>query len=66
MSRADEELWSYAEIAVHIGVQAETVRSYRRHGLLPNPDTTDRYGHPRWRPDTIREWSRRRPGKRGG
>ncbi|MFJ3218197.1 MerR family transcriptional regulator [Kitasatospora sp. NPDC086801] len=55
------ELWSYAEIARHINVQPETVRNYRRHGLLPDPDVLDGSGHPRWYPDTIRAWARNRP-----
>lgn len=66
MTTRDGELWSYAEIAAHIGVKPETVRSYRRHGLLPDPDGADAVGRPRWRPDTIRTWSARRPGNRGG
>ena len=32
------ELWSYKDIAAHIKVQPDTVRSYRKHGLLPPPD----------------------------
>ncbi|MER7846745.1 MerR family transcriptional regulator [Kitasatospora sp. NPDC096077] len=55
------ELWSYAEIARHINVQPETVRNYRRHGLLPEPDVVDGSGHPRWYPGTIRDWVRNRP-----
>ncbi|MBV6698428.1 MerR family transcriptional regulator [Kitasatospora aureofaciens] len=58
------EMWSYAEIARHIKVQAETVRNYRRHGLLPEPDVIDGSGHPRWYPATIRAWARNRPGHR--
>ncbi|WP_055591397.1 MerR family transcriptional regulator [Streptacidiphilus griseoplanus] len=66
MSRSGEgpELWSYQEIARHIGVRPETVRSYRRHGILPEPDMVDSAGRPRWYPDTVREWSRHRPGSR--
>ncbi|MGW2251479.1 MarR family transcriptional regulator [Kitasatospora sp. NPDC001660] len=58
------ELWSYAEIASHINVRAETVRNYRRHRLLPEPDVIDGNGYPRWYPETIRAWARRRPGNR--
>ncbi|MFJ9694182.1 MerR family transcriptional regulator [Kitasatospora sp. NPDC101183] len=58
------ELWSYTEIARHINVQPETVRNYRRHGLLPDPDVMDGSGHPRWYPDTIRVWARNRPRRR--
>jgi hypothetical protein len=64
LSRSDGELWSYAEIARHIGVKLETVRSYRRHGMLPDPDLVDAYGRPRWFPGTIQDWNRRRPGTR--
>jgi DNA-binding transcriptional MerR regulator len=65
MSPSDSDLWTYAEIAHHIGVKPQTVHSYRRHGLLPEPDVLDDTGHPRWYPETIREWSRHRPGQRG-
>lgn len=65
MQTDDRDLWSYTEIAAHLGVQPETVRSYRRHGLLPDPDTADRRGRPRWYAATIRAWSARRPGNRG-
>ncbi len=58
------ELWTYTDIAHHIGVKPETVRSYRRHGMLPDPDVVDAYGRPRWFPDTVRTWHRRRPGSR--
>ncbi|GJF30166.1 hypothetical protein KNE206_28660 [Kitasatospora sp. NE20-6] len=59
-----EDLWSYPEIARYIGVRPDTVRSYRRHGLLPDPDAVDAAGRPRWRPDRIRSWARNRPGHR--
>ncbi|MFD8593959.1 MerR family DNA-binding transcriptional regulator [Kitasatospora sp. NPDC059646] len=58
------KLWSYVEIARHIGVQAETVRTYKRHGLLPHPDRVDSGYRPRWYPETIRHWARSRPGRR--
>ncbi|MEV7215653.1 MarR family transcriptional regulator [Kitasatospora cineracea] len=58
------ELWSYVEIARHINVRAETVRNYKRHGLLPDPDHLDAAGHPRWYPQTIRDWALARPGRR--
>ncbi|GGV13318.1 hypothetical protein GCM10010495_28880 [Kitasatospora herbaricolor] len=61
MTAHSADLWSYAEIARHISVQPETVRNYRRHGLLPEPDSHDTAGHPRWHADTIRAWARSRP-----
>ncbi len=59
----DRRLWSYREIAAHIGVQTDTVRSYRKHGLLPAPDTKEG-GKPYWYADTIRNWVAQRPGNR--
>ncbi|BFV59112.1 MerR family transcriptional regulator [Kitasatospora sp. CMC57] len=64
MSSRSDELWSYTEIARHINVQPDTVRNYRRHGLLPEPDMIDGNGHPRWLAGTIRAWARSRPGNR--
>ena len=37
----DRSLWSYAEIAAHIRVRTDTVRSYRKHGHLPPPDLVE-------------------------
>ncbi|WP_326598931.1 MerR family transcriptional regulator [Streptomyces sp. NBC_01803] len=61
----DRGLWSYKEIAAHIRVRPDTVRSYRKHGLLPPPDVVEN-GRPFWYPDTIKQWVSRRPGHRGG
>lgn len=58
---ADRGLWSYKEIAAHIQVQPDTVRSYRKHGLLPPPDLVEG-GRPFWQPDTVRLWVSQRPG----
>ncbi|SFB93786.1 MerR family transcriptional regulator [Streptomyces aidingensis] len=60
----DRGLWSYKEIAAHIQVQPDTVRSYRKHGHLPPPDVVER-GRPYWYPETIRKWVTQRPGRRG-
>jgi hypothetical protein len=60
----DNRLWSYKEIAAHIRVQPDTVRSYRKHGLLPSPDHVEN-GKPYWYADTIRGWVANRPGNRG-
>ncbi|ARF55402.1 MarR family transcriptional regulator [Streptomyces gilvosporeus] len=59
----DGMLWSYKEIAAHIQVQPDTVRSYRKHGLLPEPDLVE-CGKPFWFADTVRAWVARRPGHR--
>ena len=58
-------LWSYKEIAAHISVQPDTVRSYRKAGLLPPPDLVEG-GRPFWYADTVRAWVSRRPGNRRG
>lgn len=62
---ADRRLWSYHDIAAHISVQVDTVRSYRKNGLLPPPDLVEA-GRPFWYADTVRQWVARRPGNRGG
>jgi hypothetical protein len=64
MSPRSGELWSYVQIAAHIGVQPDTVKSYRRQGVLPEPDVVTVLGQPRWYADTIRAWSARRPRNR--
>ncbi|MFF5772578.1 MerR family transcriptional regulator [Streptomyces californicus] len=60
----DGTLWSYKDIAAHIQVQPDTVRSYRKHGLLPPPDEVLN-GKPHWHGDTIRAWVASRPRNRG-
>ena len=59
----DRRLWSYKEIAVHIKVQPDTVRSYRKHGLLPAPDHVEGGKH-FWYADTVHAWVASRPGNR--
>ncbi|CAL9441154.1 hypothetical protein SUDANB120_02244 [Streptomyces sp. enrichment culture] len=60
---SDGPLWSYKEIAAHIRVRPDSVRSYRKHGLLPAPDLVQG-GRPYWRAEAIRAWAARRPGNR--
>lgn len=60
---ADRSLWSYQEIAVHIHVLPDTVRTYRKYGLLPQPDHVDA-GKPLWYADTIHAWHAARPRNR--
>ncbi|MFD6425121.1 MarR family transcriptional regulator [Streptomyces sp. NPDC060198] len=59
----DSTLWSYKDIAAHIRVLPDTVRSYRKSGFLPAPDQV-RDGRPYWYPDTVRHWVALRPGNR--
>lgn len=60
---SDPNLWSYREIAAHIQVRPDTVRSYRKQGVLPPPDRTIE-GRPYWYADTIRTWVAGRPRNR--
>ncbi|WP_255949676.1 helix-turn-helix transcriptional regulator [Streptomyces odontomachi] len=59
----DHGLWSYRDIAAHIKVRPDTVRSYRKHGLLPPPDRVEN-GKPYWYADTVRAWVAARPSNR--
>ncbi|MER5492239.1 MarR family transcriptional regulator [Streptomyces sp. NPDC002490] len=61
----DTTLWSYQHIAAHIRVQRATVRSYRRHGLMPPPDVVQD-STPYWYADTVRTWAAMRPRNRRG
>lgn len=60
---SDRGFWSYKEIAALIEVQPDTVRSYRKHGLLPPPDHVES-GKPYWYTDTVRTWVASRLGSR--
>jgi len=60
---AGRTLWSYQEIAAHLQVQPDTVRSYRKYGLLPPPDLVAG-GKPLWHSDTIHTWNASRPRNR--
>lgn len=51
----DRRLWSYKEIAAYIGTRTDSVRSYRKNGLLPPPDLVEG-GKPYWLADTVRAW----------
>ncbi|WEH41751.1 MarR family transcriptional regulator [Streptomyces sp. NBC_01218] len=59
----DSTLWSYKDIAAHIRVLPDTVRSYRKHGFLPEPDRVEG-GRPYWFADTVRHWVACRPSNR--
>ena len=60
----DRRLWSYKDIAAHMRVQRDTVRSYRKHGLLPPPDDVQ-HGKPFWYAETVLTWIASRPSNRG-
>jgi predicted DNA-binding transcriptional regulator AlpA len=50
-----EELLDTQRVAVMLGIKAETVRGYKKRGILPEPD--DYFGRsPAWRRSTIEEW----------
>ncbi|MFH8754560.1 helix-turn-helix transcriptional regulator [Streptomyces atroolivaceus] len=60
----ERTLWSYKDIAAHIRVRTDTIRSYRKHGLLPPPDDV-RNGKPYWYVETVLTWIASRPSNRG-
>ena len=45
-----------AEVAHRLGVQVDTVRTWRKRGVMPSPDW-DLAGGPVWRWSTIRAWA---------
>lgn len=56
------DVWSYAEVAEHLGVSDGTVRAYKHRGYLPRPDGVLGKS-PWWRPATIIQWQQQRPGQ---
>lgn len=54
-----------ADVAALLGVTPATVRSYAARGDMPPPD-----GHlgrtPWWKPRTIEQWRKQRPGQGAG
>ncbi|MER5436029.1 MarR family transcriptional regulator [Streptomyces sp. NPDC002588] len=42
-------------MAAYIGARTDSVRSYRKHGLLPPPDVVEG-GKPYWLADTVQTW----------
>lgn len=52
--------------AARVGLSVNTIRSYLLKGLLPEPDAVivTASGELRgWRPETIDQWARNRPGR---
>ena len=52
--------------AARVGLSVNTIRSYLLKGLLPEPDAVivTASGPLRgWRPETIDQWARNRPGR---
>lgn len=57
----DAEWWTTAEVAAHLGVAVSTISAYRNRGQMPAPDR--KIGRTQlWRPQTIIDWQRARPG----
>ena len=55
-------MMTITEVADRLGVKAETVRSYRSRGLMPEPAAV--YGQsPVWTPGAIEAWIASRPGQ---
>lgn len=53
---------SLADIAERAGVEANTMRTYRSQGRLPEPDAMTG-PTPGWLPETIEQWLTNRPGR---
>lgn len=58
---ADQEQWSFKEVAAFLGVEQSTVRAYRTRGEMPPPDGRVS-NSPWWWRTTIEGWER--PGHR--
>lgn len=58
---------SSSEIATHLGLSANTIRSYLQKGLLPEPDVIIGASTSRptqgWEQTTIDQWQANRPGR---
>jgi hypothetical protein len=52
----DQQLWSYPEVAAHLGISIGAARSRKSRGTLPAPDDTSVPDRPRWRPTTFQNW----------
>ncbi|AXQ65150.1 ssDNA-binding protein [Gordonia phage Schmidt] len=56
------EYMSRGEIAEHLGISLDAIKSYDRRGYLPEPDARigRNYG---WKRSTIDAWAAARPGR---
>lgn len=55
------EWWTTSDVASYLGVKSATVSAYRARGQMPAPDK--KLGRTQlWRPRTILDWHRSRPG----
>ncbi|NDL58625.1 MerR family transcriptional regulator [Phytoactinopolyspora mesophila] len=53
---------SMAEVARALEMETGTIRTYRKRGVLPDPDVM--IGDvPGWMPETIDAWNANRPGR---
>ncbi len=57
----DDPLLTIAEMARRAGVTPGTLYSYRRKGMLPEPDDLYWPDRPRWRTSTFDKWMKSRP-----
>jgi len=56
-------LLNYAAISERTGIGVATLRTYRRTGHMPAPDSTEVSDRPLWLTETIEEWIANRPGQ---